>query len=85
MTCTCDLDTIRDSDGKLPKYTAFGGYPYFYLDKQGNVLCADCANRDVDQTQDVIGHDANWEDNALFCDDCGKRIESAYAEDDTDK
>lgn len=30
----------------------------------------------------IEGIDANWEDASLYCDNCSKRIESAYAEDE---
>jgi len=70
----------RDDNGKLISFAWPGGYPVFYLDKENSVLCPDCANRDVDQSQEVIAADVNWEDSALYCDDCSKRIESAYNE-----
>ena len=28
----------------------------------------------------VVAEDVNWEDDTLFCDNCGERIESAYAD-----
>jgi len=71
----------RDANGQLPSWAWPGGYPIYYLDKQGNTLCPACANRSVDQSQDVVAAGVNWEDPSLDCDDCGKRIESAYAED----
>jgi len=74
----------RNDDGTLPAYAWPGGYPLFYLDKENNVLCPDCANRDVDQSQEVIAADVNWEDDALYCDDCSRRIESAYNEPETE-
>jgi hypothetical protein len=70
----------RDEDGTLPSWAWPGGYPLFYLDKGGNVLCPECANREVDQSQAAVACDVNWEDPDLHCDDCGRRIESAYAE-----
>jgi hypothetical protein len=30
-----------------------------------------------------VALEANWEDPDLFCDHCGDRIESAYAESDS--
>lgn len=30
----------------------------------------------------ISGQDVNWEDASLYCDNCNKRIESAYAEDE---
>jgi hypothetical protein len=77
---TVKQELPRNEDGTLQAYAWPGGYPIFYLDKESNVLCPPCANREVDQSQEVVGADINWEDGALHCDDCGKRIESAYAE-----
>ncbi len=66
-------------DGTLPKFTSIGSYPLFYVTMESECLCADCANT---RTQDSIdAADANWEDPSLYCDECGERIESAYAED----
>lgn len=76
-------DLPRDTDGKLSAYAWPGGYPIYYLDKGGNVLCVKCARREVDQSQDVVAAGINWEDPALHCDDCSERIESAYAEPET--
>jgi hypothetical protein len=74
------LDEIRDSDGKLPAYAWPGGYQMFYVDTENNILCPDCANAPGYSTGPV-DVDINWEDPDLFCDNCGRRIESAYAED----
>ena len=76
------IESIRLDDGTLPYHAWPGLYPLFYMDKQGNVLCPTCANRDVDQEAEVIDYDANWEGENLYCDDCGYRIESAYGEDE---
>ena len=73
----------HDSNGKLSAYAWPGGYPLFYVDKQASVLCPACANKEVDQSQEVVGCDVNWEDAGLYCGDCSERIESAYAEDET--
>ena len=75
----------RMTDGRLVKFTSFGCYPVLYLTKRGECLCADCANADEakEYSDDpIVAADANWEDPSLHCDDCGERIESAYAEDD---
>ena len=74
------IDSIRLDDGTLPHHAWPGLYPLFYMDKQGNVLCPTCANRDVDQSQEVIDVAINEEDENLYCDDCGSKIESAYGE-----
>ena len=75
-----NLDEIRNDDGKLPACAWPGGYPMLYLDKEDNVLCPKCANRGVDQSQEVTAYDVNYEDPSCYCNDCGDRIESAYAE-----
>jgi hypothetical protein len=61
----------------LPKYTSVGCYPLFYLTAGCEVLCPACASAEptTPPTSDV-----NWEDPALYCDECSERIESAYAE-----
>ena len=65
-----------DSPEKLYAYSGHG-YPLFYY-VRSSVLCADCARKVFDEIDDW---NTNWEDPGLFCDDCGARIESAYAED----
>jgi hypothetical protein len=72
------IEAMRGEDGKLPAYAWPGGYPMLYVTPEGWSLCPDCANNGDWHLQDG---DANWEDPNLFCEDCGKRIESAYAED----
>lgn len=68
----------RDLDGRLPAFAWPGGYPIFYLDKQENILCPECASREV---EDVVDSDVNWEDDNLTCDDCGRPIDCAYPPD----
>lgn len=70
-------------------YSLVGGYPYMYIDCYDNVLCRDCAETAVDEHeewQDPCALPAlvtvNWENPSLHC-DCGERIESAYAEEDS--
>ena len=70
----------RDTDGKLSSWAWPGGYPVYYMDAQGNTLCPDCARRDIDDSQRVVAAAVNWEGASLYCDDCSRRIESAYAE-----
>lgn len=92
------IATVKDLCNAMRqgKYTSVGSYPTFYLTADGGVLSYEsvCANlwqiaravRDGkgaynDQWR-IVACDVNWEDPALFCDDSGKRIESAYAESD---
>jgi hypothetical protein len=84
------LQSLREKDGSLPKYAWPGGYPVFYLMNDGETLCPDCANDKgnpihFDGLADgwrIEAADINWEDPQMFCCHCGKRIESAYAEED---
>lgn len=73
----------RMRDGSLPAFAFPGGYPMYYVLSDCSCLCPDCMNEveaDLDGVY-ISGVDINWEDGALYCDDCGTRIESAYTED----
>lgn len=73
------------TNGRLYKYSLVGGYPLFYTDDNDNILCRDCAEEALqaeDPKDRPILCAVNWEDPTLFC-DCGERIESAYAEEDS--
>lgn len=71
-----------------------GGYPRYFVTADGCALsfkAAEAHKADIlDALRDgvrgdswmVAGCDVNWEDPDLYCDHTGKRIESAYAEDD---
>jgi hypothetical protein len=70
-----------------------GGYPLFFVTADGEALAFSTAweersiivqallNNDQRGGWYVIGTDINWEDPELMDDHTGKRIESAYAED----
>lgn len=77
----------RMRDGSLRKYTEYGVYPLFYVDAACIVLCAECANDSEDEYESgdnerPIAADVNYENRHLHCEECGKRIESAYAEEE---
>ena len=80
---------LHMSDGAVVAFSWVGSYPVFYYTKTGKVLSpafvednlVDCCD-DSEPDSYVIGHEANWEDPNLYCDETGDRIESAYAEDD---
>lgn len=74
------LIPILDEQGNLPAYAWPGGYPVYYLDADNMVLCPDCANKCDEYTSAIVAYDANYEDDSLYCEDCGCRIESAYGE-----
>ena len=65
-----------------------GGYPLYAITHDGAALCKHCCKSERSSIGTTTGSDgwgvvaveANWEDPDLFCDHCGDRIESAYAE-----
>ena len=67
-----------------------GGYPLFAITHDGAALCHHCCKTERSSIGTTTGSDgwsvvaieANWEDPELYCDHCGERIESAYAEAD---
>ena len=75
-------------DGTLAAFTSLGCYPLFYVTESGDCLCHKCAQEALECDDDEEPEDppvdagCNWEDPSLYCDDCGERIESAYAEDE---
>jgi hypothetical protein len=90
------LSEYVDADGKATKYAWPGGYPVYYVTSDGAALCPDCVTKEraqitesiADNSNDgwqVVGADVNYEDASLYCDNCNKRIESAYAEDEATK
>lgn len=79
----------------LPAYAWPGGYPVCYVFRDGGACCPKCANKEIGlidaDIKDVqqgrpwhaqwalVGVEANYEQE-LYCDHCGERIESAYAD-----
>jgi hypothetical protein len=70
-----------------------GGYPLYFVTSDGAALSFDAVRSEYKQVLfsirhgvndgwRVIGMQVNWEDPDLYCDHTGKRIESAYAEED---
>jgi hypothetical protein len=74
------------------KYAWPGGYPMFLVMADGGCLCPACVKAEWRQIVQytlwnqpesgwmVLGQEINWENPDLYCDHCGERIESAYAE-----
>lgn len=80
-------ENVRAKRRMWPAYAWPGGYPVYYVTKDGGVLSPMAANQELPRTLDpdddqfyVVGQDINWEDPDLICDHLGIRIESAYAE-----
>lgn len=75
------------------KYAWPGGYPLYFLAKDGEALSFEAVKENLKQVMHamtypayrndqwtVVGADINWEDPTLTCAHTGKLIESAYAE-----
>lgn len=80
---TPDARKYRNADGSFPAYAWPGGYPLYYLAIEEimpslAVVCPDCAS--LEDSEVFLSMDINWEDDSLYCDNCGDRIQSAYAE-----
>jgi hypothetical protein len=80
---------LDSSPEVVSRYTSVGCYPLFYITDDSGVLCPGCVGDEIDQCCDeasggwhVVGADVNYENTSLYCDHCGERIESAYADDD---
>lgn len=76
---TFDFSGYSMPDGTLRAYSDVGCYPIFYVSRDRECYCAECAD---EERHTITAADANWEDPDLYCESCGERIESAYAEDD---
>ena len=64
-----------------------GGYEIHYYAKDGGVLCHQCANdhlmRTIDPEDDqfyIVDADVHWEGPPIYCDHCGREIESEYGD-----
>jgi DNA-directed RNA polymerase subunit RPC12/RpoP len=57
-----------------------GGYPVFYLTEQNNLICAKCAKKSDFESDLVASSGINYEDTDMACNDCGSKIDAAYAE-----
>lgn len=66
------------------KYTDIGCYPIFYFTRDGDVICPECADTLTEDGETLFDLDVNWEDETLYCDNCGTQVESAYGDDGED-
>ena len=86
-----NVETILQSDGKLPAFAWPGGYPILYLMEDGASMCPDCANGENDSEATwnpgiedagtgwvIVGYFAHMEGEPEFCCHCNAEIESAY-------
>jgi len=66
----------RDAQGNLEEFVWPGGYPIYYLDGDGTILCQTCANAPTDVPSFQI---RAWgylqpTDDAVDCDNCSDVI-----------
>ena len=83
---------------KFQRYCSIGCYPQFIV-WQGEAYCADCVNENIRNDIESENHEddcewldnqeltpaINWETPDLYCTQCSERIESAYAEPDSEE
>lgn len=73
-----------------------GGYPKVLIMHDGATLCAACAKTEYRQISNETRHalpggwraagvDVHWEGEAVECDHCGAKTESAYGEGASDE
>lgn len=85
------LAAYRDGQGMLESWAWPGGYPLYYICKDGGEVCPACANLfeadpdawNPDQTT-LIGVSTHWEGEPIICEHCNGEIESAYGVPETD-
>jgi len=79
------LQEIKDqNENKIPSYAWPGGYPLYYITKDGGTLSPEAVieNEELcsgdDPQWQVIAVEANYENPDLYCDHSGVKIEAAY-------
>ena len=82
-----NLNDYRLESGKLMSYAFPGGYPVYYLAGDGEIICPECANENIELVTDkdnkdwhIVASDVNYESNDLYCCNCSERIEAAYGD-----
>lgn len=90
---------VEPWSGKPIKFAWPGGYPVFYLCREGyrdddtgelefnrhdRTVFVCCAGCLPKGSAIAIASEVNWEDPGLTCEVCSERIESAYAEDEVE-
>jgi hypothetical protein len=94
MLIRSEIQRLRDAkDMARHPYAWPGGYPLVLVTADGGCLCYKCIKAEwriicgesFDNTScgfRISGVDVNWENNSLYCDHCGERIESAHGEEE---
>jgi hypothetical protein len=85
------LDDMENR-GKLPPWAWPGGYPIIYIDGHNEVLCPDCAQKELEEFVTLSAEDKEYFDKRdlpvdwmihyegppEYCVECNKEIASAY-------
>lgn len=94
MIVRSEVQRLRDAkEFARNPYAWPGAYPKVLITADGGCLCADCVKKGwhlicEESFQNtncgfrVSGVGVNWENDNLFCDHCGRKIESAYGEEE---
>lgn len=76
------LKRIREEkpNNGLPAYAWPGGYTILYYCASGDILCADCATKALDEGDDdpPVAYSTYDEGEDEVCADCNKVLESSY-------
>lgn len=75
------LHVDLDSDGRLPAHAWPGGYPLVYYAADGSAYCPDCASQ-LQAEPPITACEVYEEGPDIYCDGCGKGLESAYGDPD---
>ena len=86
------IKNLKDLNLALDVWTVSSTYPTYFITTDGGCICKECVIKhrrsvvdsiatETDDGWRVCGLDVNYE-NAIYCDHCNDRIESAYAEDE---
>jgi hypothetical protein len=75
----------KNDKGKLDYYAFPGGYDIRYLCKDGETVCAKCANEWIEdedswQDQEPIEAYIDWEGDGCYCANCNEHLPSEYGE-----
>ncbi|MHB1419212.1 MAG: hypothetical protein ACYCX4_06410 [Bacillota bacterium] len=72
-------ELLEKNNGQLPEVMWESGYPVYYVTKEREILCPECANQGEDKTS--LEFFINWDDPNLNC-PCGRIIVIAYTGED---
>lgn len=87
------IETVSDVKSALRygNYSDVGGYPLFFITSDGSALSFESARdnfyqvcysikHDINDGWKITGVDINYEDNDLYCEHSGEKIDCAYGD-----